>query len=79
MLDGAVLNQHPSFVQSGERLFTGNRKYRYIKLNKVKVKQSRYRPGVAQRVPEVAQWLRCCATNQKVAVSIPPGVTGIFH
>ena len=22
----------------------------------------------------VAQWLRCCATNRKVAGSIPPGV-----
>ena len=27
----------------------------------------------------VAQWLRCCATNQKVNGSIPPGVNGIFH
>ena len=27
----------------------------------------------------VAQWLRCCATNQKVAGSIPAGVNGIFH
>ena len=27
----------------------------------------------------VAQWLRCCATNRKVAGSIPNGVTGIFH
>ena len=26
----------------------------------------------------VAQWLRCCATNQKVAGSIPAGVTGFF-
>ena len=26
----------------------------------------------------VAQWLRCCATNQKVAGSIPDGVI-IFH
>jgi len=26
-----------------------------------------------------AQWLRCCATNRKVAGSIPAGVTGIFH
>ena len=25
------------------------------------------------------QWLRCCATNRKVAGSIPAGVTGIFH
>ena len=27
----------------------------------------------------VAQWLRCCATNRKVAVSIPDGIIGIFH
>ena len=27
----------------------------------------------------MAQWLRCCATNRKVTVSIPDGVTGIFH
>ena len=27
----------------------------------------------------VAQWLRCCATNRKVAGSIPGGVNGIFH
>jgi len=27
----------------------------------------------------VAQWLRCCVTNRKVAVSIPGGVIGIFH
>jgi len=26
----------------------------------------------------VAQWLRCSATNQKVAVSIPAGVIGFF-
>ena len=27
----------------------------------------------------VAQWLRCCATNRKVAGWIPDGVIGIFH
>ena len=27
----------------------------------------------------VAQWLRCCATNRKVAGLIPAGVIGIFH
>ena len=27
----------------------------------------------------VAQWSRLCATNQKVAGSIPDGVIGIFH
>ena len=26
----------------------------------------------------VAQWLRCCATNRKVAGSIPAGVVGNF-
>ena len=30
-------------------------------------------------VTTVAQWLRCCVTNPKVAGSIPDGVTGIFH
>ena len=28
--------------------------------------------------PAVAQWLRCCATNQKVAGSIPAGASGFF-
>jgi len=27
----------------------------------------------------VAQWLRCYATNRKVAGSIPAGFIGIFH
>jgi len=27
----------------------------------------------------VTQWLRCCATNQKVVGSFPAGVIGIFH
>ena len=27
----------------------------------------------------VGQWLRRCATNRKVASSIPGGVIGIFH
>ena len=27
----------------------------------------------------VAQWLRCCVTNRKVAGSLPNGITGIFH
>jgi len=27
----------------------------------------------------VAQWLRCYATNRKVAGSIPDGVIGVFH
>ena len=32
-----------------------------------------YKGGTA-----VAQWLRCCATNRKVAGSIPPSVSGFF-
>ena len=28
---------------------------------------------------QLAQWLRYCATNRKVAGSIPAGVIGIFH
>ena len=27
----------------------------------------------------VTQWLRCCATNRKVAGLIPAGAIGIFH
>ena len=30
-------------------------------------------------VTAVAQWLRRCSTNRKVASSIPAGVIGIFH
>ena len=33
-----------------------------------------YQTGAA-----VAQWLRCCATNQRVVGSIPAGVIGTFH
>ena len=32
-----------------------------------------YKGGTA-----VAQWLRCCATNRKVAGSIPAGVSGFL-
>ena len=31
------------------------------------------------RETAVAQWLRCCATNRKLAGSIPDGVIGVFH
>jgi hypothetical protein len=35
---------------------------------------------IEMRVPlMVAQWLRYCATNRKIAGSIPDGVIGIFH
>ena len=32
-----------------------------------------------RRGTAVAERLRCCATNRKVAGSIPDGVIGIFH
>ena len=35
-------------------------------------------PPVLIRGTAVAQWLRCCATNRKVAGSIPAGVNGFF-
>jgi len=31
-----------------------------------------------RRGTAVAQWLRCCATNRKVAGSIPASVSGFF-
>ena len=37
------------------------------------------RQYVMVRGTAVVQWLRCCATNRKVAGSIPDGVIGIFH
>ena len=30
-------------------------------------------------ISRTAQWLSCCATNRKLAGSIPVGVNGIFH
>ena len=35
--------------------------------------------SVLFRKTAVAQWLRCCATNRKVAGSIPARVIGIFR
>ena len=37
------------------------------------------RKSIVRLGAAVAQWLRCCATNRKVAGSIPDGVIGIFH
>jgi len=45
-----------------------------LKLRLPKLYTPVYYPGTA-----VAQWLRCCATNRKVAGSILDGVIGIFH
>jgi len=42
--------------------------------------QKRFTSGYRETVgTAVAQWLRCCVTNPKVAGSIPAGVIGIFH
>ena len=35
-------------------------------------------PTFPLRATAVAQWLRCCATNRKVAGSIPASVSGFF-
>jgi len=35
-------------------------------------------PNICHEGTAVAQWLRCCATNRKVAGSIPVGVIGTF-
>ena len=45
------------------------------KLNSIRRKQ---RTIVFLKIHKVAQWLRCCATNRKVAGSIPAGVIGFF-
>jgi len=42
----------------------------------IKEYETRY---VCSEGTAVAQWLRRCATNRKVAASIPDGVIGIFH
>ena len=37
-----------------------------------------YQAGFHPSRTAVAQWLRCCVTNRKVAGSIPAGVSGFF-
>ena len=37
-----------------------------------------YRKYDADKGTAVAQWLMCCATNRKVAGSIPDGISGFF-
>ena len=60
------------------RIVTPRRVVMCIK-GKTKGKQHYYLslPGGGETT--VAQWLRCCATNRKVAGSIPDGVFGIFQ
>jgi len=43
------------------------------------MKHLNYKLYYQQLGTAVAQWIRYCATNRKVAGSIPDGVIGIFH
>jgi hypothetical protein len=52
-----------------------DRKYSYVRLGH----SSYVRCHIICMETAVAQWLRFCATNRKVAGSIPDGVTGTFH
>ena len=62
-------------------------KQRLINVNTFKLSKSLYSRSVLFKPTNnfgsggtaVAQWLRRCATNRKVAGSIPDGVLGIFH
>jgi len=49
----------------------------YVQAKNVNIKFFLDHPMNA-RVTAVAQWLRCCATNRKVADSIPASVSGFF-
>ena len=42
------------------------------------VRKGNYRNLFLEVGTAVTQWLRCCATNRKVAGSIPAGVSGFF-
>ena len=65
-------NQSPSLQACSRTVYTDALQYAVtvsvIWLNYFKVRRT-----------AVAQWLWCCATNRKVAGSIPAGVIGIFH
>jgi hypothetical protein len=47
--------------------------HKFLFYNKFIIFLYMFRAGTA-----VAQWLRCCATNRKVAGSIPATVSGFF-
>ena len=67
--------------------FCESKKFKELQLGVTWVQQgadqhvgaSRFVVGTCIPLTAVAQWLRCCATNRKVAGSIPDGVIGIFH
>ena len=48
------------------------------RLNVQKIQSQNYLVHCNTTTTTVAQWLRCCATNRKVAGSIPAGVSGFF-
>jgi len=55
-----------------------------VKLKHVGAFQCKFQCYVLIFLPDISfrtavtQWLRCCATNRKVAGSIPTGVSGFF-
>jgi len=64
--------------RSGVRNSALNCFYVYVYAQLIRRARINVSSGV-MRGTAVAQWLRCCATNRKVAGSIPAGVIGIFH
>ena len=69
VLDGILSSEH--WTRNTKRSMTHNGMI-YITLIAFRF-HTAYLLGTA-----VAQWLRCCATNRKVAGSIPAGVSGFF-
>jgi len=61
------------------RMFAVRLSTRVKRLQQVPIPACVYCHYVSLLGTAVAQWLRCCAINRKVAGSIPEGVTGIFH
>jgi hypothetical protein len=55
------------------------RRRRRRKKKTKKKKQEEEKEKKKKKKTAVAQWLRYCATNRKVAGSIPDDVIGIFH
>ena len=64
----------PCFILSQQYSSMQPNKGRYLKMKGGQKRTTCMTEGAA-----VAQWLRCCATNRKVAGSIPASVIGIFH
>ena len=62
----AILKHYNNIIQ---------REFKYNELQFTCLRSQPYRLLLGTAV---AQWLRCCATNRKVAGSIPAGVSGFF-